>query len=154
MWEKLRRFSALDPAAQSLFLRATFLLPFVSLSLRWHGFRATQSFLQKLLSLTAAERDSSLAAERLALTAHLVNSADRYGLIHASCLAKSLTLWWLLERQGIASDLRIGVRKENRKFEAHAWVERDGAALNEPDEHHRHYAAFDAAFSSWPREER
>jgi len=154
MWEKLRRFSALDPGARNLFLRATFLLPFVSLSLRWRGFRATQSFLQKLLSLTAAERDSSLAAERLALTAHLVNSADRYGLIHASCLAKSLTLWWLLERQGIASDLRIGIRKENGKFEAHAWVERAGAALNEPEENHRHYAAFDAAFSSWPREER
>jgi len=31
-------------------------------------------------------------------------------------------------------------------FQAHAWVERDGLSLNEPDEHHRHYAAFDAAF--------
>jgi hypothetical protein len=33
-------------------------------------------------------------------------------------------------------------------------VERDGAALNEPDEHHHHYSAFDAAFSSLPQEER
>jgi Transglutaminase-like superfamily len=154
MWEKLRRFSALDPAAQSLFLRAMFLLPFVSLSLRWLGFCATQAFLEKLLSLTTSERDSSTSAERPALAAHLVNSADRYGIIHASCLAKSLTLWWLLERQGIVSHLRIGIRKENEKFEAHAWVERAGVALNEPEEHHRHYAAFDAAFSSWPPEEK
>jgi hypothetical protein len=84
----------------------------------------------------------------------MVNSADRHGFVHPTCLAKSLTLWWLLERQGIESHLRIGTRKKNENFEAHAWVERDGVALNEPEEHHRHYAAFDAAFSSWPPEEK
>ena len=88
------------------------------------------------------------------MTVHMVNAADRLGLVHPSCLAKSLTLWWLLGRQGIPSQLRIGIRKEAEKFEAHAWVERDGAALNEPDEHHHHYAAFDAAFSSPPPENR
>jgi hypothetical protein len=155
MWEKLRRFSALEPAAQSLFLRATFLLPLVSLSLRWRGFRATQSSLQQLLSMADSERGSAPLPERAApLTAHLVNSADRHGWIHSSCLAKSLTLWWLLERQGIESHLRIGIRKENEMFEAHAWVERDGIALNEPEEHHRHYAAFDTALSLWPSEEK
>jgi hypothetical protein len=83
----------------------------------------------------------------------MVNAADRHGLVHPSCLAKSMTLWWLLGRQGIASHLRIGIRKENEQFEAHAWVERDGAALNEPDEHHHHYVAFDAALSALPPEE-
>jgi len=53
----------------------------------------------------------------------MVNAADRHGLVHPSCLAKSLTLWWLLGRQGIPSQLRIGTRKEKEKFEAHAWVE-------------------------------
>jgi hypothetical protein len=91
--------------------------------------------------------------ERAALTARLVNSADRHGLSHPSCLAKSLTLWWLLGRQGIESQLRIGIRKQQEKFEAHAWVERDGAALNEPEERHRHYAAFDGSLSSFPSDE-
>jgi hypothetical protein len=154
MWEKLRRFSALEPVARSLFLRAMLLLPLVSLSLRWRGFRATQGSLQGLLSIGSSEKGSDPLPERTALTAHLVNSADRHGLVPSSCLAKSLTLWWLLERQGIASHLRIGIRKENEKFEAHAWVERDGLALNEPDEYHRHYAAFDAAFTSAPVEEK
>jgi Transglutaminase-like superfamily len=154
MWEKLRRFSALDPAAQSLFLRAMFLLPSVSLSLHWRGFLRTQGSLQRLLSMANTERGSPLLPERAALTAHLVNSADRHGWIHSSCLAKSLTLWWLLESQGIESRLRIGIRKENQMFEAHAWVERDGLALNEPEEHHRHYAAFDTSFSLWPSEEK
>ena len=84
------------------------------------------------------------------MTAHMVSAADRSSLIHPSCLAKSLTLWWLLVRQGITADLRIGIRKENEKMMAHAWVERNGMALNEPEEYHRHYAAFDAEFSSLP----
>jgi len=154
MWERLRRFSALERPARSLFLRATILLPLVALSLRWRGFRATQATLQRSLLNDNQEREAALVSKSAAMIAHMVNAADRHGLVHPSCLAKSLTLWWLLARQGISSHLRIGIRKKEEKFEAHAWVERDGIALNEPDEHHYHYAAFDAAFSSLPPEER
>jgi hypothetical protein len=150
MWERLRRFSLLERSAQRVFLRAIVLLPLVSLSLRWRGFRVTQAALERFLSPAGLEKDSEAASRRAALSAHMINVADRHGLVHPSCLVKSLTLWWLLGREGIRSDLRIGIRKENETFEAHAWVEREGVALNEPDEHHRHYAAFDAAFSSLP----
>jgi Transglutaminase-like superfamily len=153
MWERLRRFSALERPAQNLFLRAVALLPLVALSLRWRGFRTTQATLQRFLSDPGQEPDAAPTSKCVALTAHMVNAADRHGLVHPSCLAKSMTLWWLLGRQGIAAHLRIGTRKENEKFEAHAWVERDGVALNEPDEHHHHYAAFDAALSALPPEE-
>ena len=154
MWERFRRFSVLERPAQRFFLRAMLLLPLVALSLRWRGLRATQSSLKLLLSDSAPEPDPSFVNKDAAMASHMVNAADRYGPVHPSCLAKSLTLWWLLARQGISSRLRIGIRKENEKMEAHAWVERDGAALNEPDEHHHHYSAFDAAFSSLPQEER
>jgi hypothetical protein len=154
MWERLRRFSALERPARNLFLRAIVLLPLVALSLRWRGFRATQAILQRFLSNGNHEADAVPVHRIAAMTARMVNAADRHGLVHNSCLAKSLALWWLLGRQGIFSHLRIGIRKEKEKFEAHAWVERDGIALNEPDEHHLHYAAFDAAFSSLPPEER
>lgn len=153
MWERLRRFSALERQARKLFLRAAVMLPLVSVSLRLRGFRATQATLQQLLSSANLQEDSAIASKQVALTAHMVNSADRHGWVHPSCLAKSLTLWWLLGREGIASHLRIGIRKEKEKFEAHAWVERDGAALNEPEEHHHHYAAFGAAFSAMPHED-
>ena len=154
MWERFRRFRALERPARSLFLRATVLLPLITLSLRWRGFRWTQAALQRFLPNTNPEHEPALVSKNAAVTTHMVNSADRHGLIHPSCLAKSLALWWLLERQGIASHLRIGIRKEGEKFEAHAWVERDGVALNEPEEHHHHYAVFDAAFSSLPPEAR
>ena len=153
MWERLRRFSALERPARGLFLRAVVLLPLVVLSLRWRGFRETQAALQRFLPKANPEPDAALASKITELTAHMVNAADRHGLVHASCLAKSLTLWWLLGRQGIPSQLRIGTRKEKEKFEAHAWVERDGTALNEPDEPHHHYAAFDASLSELPPEE-
>src|SRR5271169_1141701 len=153
MWERLRRFSALERPAQSVFLRAIVLLPLVALSLRWRGFQVTQAALQRLLFESKEGPDAASLSKRVAVTAHMVNAADRHGFVHPSCLAKSMTLWWLLGRQGIASHLRIGIRKENEKFEAHAWVERDGAALNEPDDRHHHYAAFDAVLSALPREE-
>ena len=153
MWERLRRFSALERPAQELFLRAVVLLPLVALSLRWRGFRETQAALERFLSKANPGPDAALASKVAAVTTHMVNAADRHGLVHPSCLAKSLTLWWLLGRQRIPSHLRIGVRKEKETFEAHAWVERDGTALNEPDEPHHHYAAFDASLCASPPEE-
>jgi len=148
MWERLRRFRALERPAQSLFLRAILLLPMIALSLRWRGFFWTQAMLERFLSIGTALEDSGEADRRAAMTAHMVRVADWSGLVHPSCLAKSLTLRWLLMRQGIAADLRIGIRKENEQIAAHAWVERNGTALDEPEEHHRHYSAFDAEFSS------
>lgn len=48
----------------------------------------------------------------------------------ALCLEQSLALTWLLRRRGVPAELRIGVQA--RPFYAHAWVEVDGRALNEP----------------------
>ena len=52
----------------------------------------------------------------------------------------------MLRRQGYAAKLRIGVRKKAGKLEAHAWVEYEGAALNQAEQMHRHYAAFEGEF--------
>jgi transglutaminase superfamily protein len=154
MLESLRRFSALERPAQTLFLRALAMLPLVWLSLKFRGFEATRSTLWKTLSHVTPQADSASLNKQIALTAHMVNAADRHGLVHPSCLVKSLALWWLLGWHGIPSQLRVGVRKEGGNLEAHAWVEREGIALNEPEERHHHYAAFDAALASLPEEER
>src|SRR5437588_9007549 len=129
MWERLRRFSALERPARSLFLRATVLLPLVALSPRWRGFRATQATLQRSLLNDNQEREAALVSKSAAMIAHMVNAADRHGLVHPSCLAKSLTLWWLLARQGISPNLRMAIRRKKESLKAIAWVERDGVAL-------------------------
>lgn len=149
MWEQLRRFSQLNGSARGVFLRAAALLPFISASLRFRGFRQTQSFLQKLLSGVAKQAKPSFAAEA-ELTARMVRAAVRHSIGHPTCLEESLVLWWLLARQKIAADLRIGVRKAGEKMEAHAWVECQGAVLNAQEEMHKHFAPFDAAFSPMP----
>ena len=152
MWERLQRFSLLTAEARGIFLRAAVLLPVISASLRIRGFRATQEFLLRFLPLDRqASRDGDMACvqrdqDGTQLIARMVNAAVRHAWSAATCLEKSLALWWLLRRRRIPCELRIGARKTGGKFEAHAWVERGGVALNEPQQEHRHYATFDAAF--------
>ncbi|MGH7472009.1 MAG: lasso peptide biosynthesis B2 protein [Longimicrobiales bacterium] len=50
----------------------------------------------------------------------------------ARCLEQSLALFVLLRRRGVAAQLRLGVQPY--PFNAHAWVELDGTALNERPE--------------------
>jgi hypothetical protein len=69
-----------------------------------------------------------------------VDRAGRY-VPGGTCLARSLALVWLLRRRGIAAELRIGVNTDDG-FLAHAWVERDGAALSDPQRIAERYAAF------------
>jgi Transglutaminase-like superfamily len=132
-----------------MFFRATVLLPAISLSLRLRGFGATQESLQNFSVASNPGKYSSedvANGDRVEMAVRMVNAAARYGLGRATCLEKSLMLWSLLRQQGTASSVRIGARKVDGKLEAHAWVERDGVALNEPGDEHRHYATFDAAF--------
>jgi hypothetical protein len=149
MWKRIRQFSALERAARGLFLRACVLLPLISVSLRWRGFRKTKASLQHFLSASYGSQNPGAQAHAR-LTAQMVRAAEHHGIGYPSCLEISLALWWLLARQGISSDLRVGVRKEGEKFEAHAWVEYGGAPLNELETEHQHFAAFDAALASLP----
>jgi Transglutaminase-like superfamily len=82
----------------------------------------------------------------------MVKAAGYHGQMRATCLEESLALWYLLRAGGLQPKIRIGVRKNGGKFEAHAWVEQDGAPLNEPEQNHKHYAAFDSEFSEAPAE--
>lgn len=149
MWERLQRFRALAPEVRGIFIRAAVFLPLISLSLRARGFRATQQSLQNLSIPSRAgkcAREDAAEGERVKMAIRMVNAAARYGWGQSTCLEKSLALWWLLQQQGTASSVRIGARKAAGKLEAHAWVEREGVALNEPQQEHRHYATFDTTF--------
>ena len=152
MLERVQRFRRLNSRARGLFVRAALLLPILSLSLRLRGFRKTQALLQKHLSAAPGPPNSSSLPKSWELTSRMVRAAVRHGLGHPTCLSESLALWWLLGRQGIPSELRVGVRKSGEKFEAHAWVECDGVPINEPEALHQRYFAFDSALASLPPE--
>lgn len=146
MWKAFQRYRALDPEARALFRRAVFLMPRISMSLQVRGFQKTQGALRKQLSTTTLEFPNAGGDAQRAVqaTCRMVRAGARYGLVRPTCLVESLTLWYLLRRQNLPATLRIGVRKDATEFEAHAWVESEGTALNQPTEPHQHYAAFDS----------
>jgi len=53
---------------------------------------------------------------------------------------------YLLGRQGLAGALRIGVRNENTRIAAHAWVAVDGIPVNDSEEIVAHFAVFTGPF--------
>jgi hypothetical protein len=140
MWELLRRFSALDHPAKSLFVRAWVTLFVISLSLRLRGFRSTQAMLERRIPSPF----KTVHPETVMMTVRMVKAAVRHSFAQRTCLEESLTLWWMLGRQGVPAEVRIGVQKSGDRFTAHAWVESNGVALNEPESVHQHYAAFEA----------
>lgn len=136
-----------------MFRRAAILLPLVRWSLRLRGYGKTYASLQKRVrSQAEGTEPKPETLENVQVTCRMVQAALRHSLTQFTCLEESLTLWYLLQRQRIPVSLRIGVRKENEKFEAHAWVEHNGEALNQDEAMHRHYAAFEQDFPEPPTE--
>ena len=76
--------------------------------------------------------------------AKLTNIAARHSFYRSNCLVQSLTLKRLLWRRGIKSQLRIGVRRHQGRFEAHAWVEFAGAPVNDIGNVKEHFVPFEA----------
>lgn len=137
-----------------MFWHASILLPWLRWSLRLRGYGKTFASLQKRVPPAAKEADNRPGErERVQAACRMVIAALQYSLLQYSCLEESLTLWYVLRKNGIAASLRIGVRKENEKFEAHAWVEHRGEALNQDEAMHRHYAAFEQDLQEPPAEQ-
>src|SRR5208283_61779 len=151
MWEPFQRYRALDPETRRLFRRAAVLLLLVKVSLGLRGFGKTQEWLQARLQrghpVKSNFANSTDIVER---TCRMVRAADRYAIFRAGCLEQSLTLWYLLSVQGISASVRIGIPKQTEPFEAHAWVEHEGVALNQLEEPHNHYHPFDGGFPGPP----
>jgi hypothetical protein len=105
---------------------ATLLVPTVSISLTVFGFRRTLSWLEHTAHLGPG--DSTTAAtvrEGEAAVARVRRRTPWAG----RCLARALSLWWILRWQGVDASLNLGVRLVANKLEAHAWVVHAGRVL-------------------------
>lgn len=105
---------------------AAVVIPLMATSLRFWS-------LDRILRRIQRHRGSTLEDKGEALQAMVraVARAGCYAPYRGNCLSQSLTLFWLLRRRGVAADLRLGARMREGRFEAHAWVERDGTVLND-----------------------
>jgi hypothetical protein len=149
------RFRTLPRAERVFFLQAWILLLLTDAALPLVGFRRWKRLLERLVSPPAAlpERSGRELAEA-ECAARMTLAAERHGFVRPSCLERSIVLWWLLRRRGLAAGLHIGARKQEGQLEAHAWVECMGVVLNDTDEVHLHYARFDAPIAATEAEPR
>lgn len=88
----------------------------------------TVAVLRSSQSQEPPPRDSTRAGLRLG---QALGRTLRHLPFDSRCLIRSLVLTRLLAQRGIDSSLVIAVRPEPR-FQAHAWVEREGVPLLEP----------------------
>lgn len=148
--EKWRRFRKRPREDRALILQAAVLLPLTQTGLRSFGFRRWKELIEKFSLAARAPRKLSANTQReiTGCAVRAVRSVELHGLTTPNCLERSMTLWWLLQRDGIAGELHIGARKVDGRFEAHAWVELGGQVLNDGDDVHHHYARFDAPIAA------
>lgn len=145
MTQRIEKLRALSGHEWRFLILAFIFQLLLTPALRIWGFQPVYAFLQRT-SPTPQPPIAPTTAELRGL-ARLVNAAANHGPVHAACLARSLTLWWLLRHRGIASDLRIGVAKDGGDFAAHAWVEYEGIPINDHPKNLEHFAAFDGAIA-------
>jgi Transglutaminase-like superfamily len=145
---KYQTLLELSERERSVLLQALGLLPIVAILVQLKGLQFTQSFLLQLpLVNHCAPSTVEIELERQVwMTVRMVRIAVGYNSLWTNCLKQSLVLWILLQSQGIISVLRIGVRTESDKFSAHAWVEYEGIVLNDTDDVHQRFQAFDRSF--------
>jgi hypothetical protein len=147
-WRKYRR---LERGERRVVLESAAVLLLNWAGLRAVGFQRWKDTLARWSAgpnAKAADGASGIKAARE--IARLEAAAARHLLPAASCLERSLTLWFLLRRRGIESDLALGGRKEGGRFEAHAWVEIEGIALDAGGAMTRDFVPFVGALPSLP----
>jgi Transglutaminase-like superfamily len=162
--QKIQGWHQLSKLERYLFIQAIVLFPCLYMALRLWGLQRVQRILaartQSFIQAAKADADRAQLGQspsdlRLVQSIDIVDRAGWYLPKLANCLRRSLTLWYLLRCQGIESDLRIGVRRSDAgEFQAHAWVEHNGAVLNDRQDIHTLYAAFEGGVNNyaaqWP----
>lgn len=140
----LARWHQLPRDERALALRLLWLLPLIDVSLRSAGFQRSRAWLARFLPREGVLLDVSPAslaeAQRLAWLARAIGARSPW---RTSCLRQALAVWLLLRRRRLPAELKIGVIRRDPPFQAHAWVELDGVALD-PE------AAAHAAFPPLP----
>jgi hypothetical protein len=138
-----RTFSRLTGHERRIVLEAATGLIATWVGLRLVGFRRWKGVLQWTAPRKPAATSVNNSHRTVADVLRMEEAAARNLFFSTNCLEQSLVLWWLLRRRGIAADLRIGARKGEQRFEAHAWVEFRGIALDSGGEDHLHFVPFE-----------
>jgi hypothetical protein len=144
----LNKVWQLPRKGRELLVQSLLLLPLINLALLLLGYYRLRGAMEKLIPFKPIDTPVSEMEilQRAREIARIVSIAAQHGLYKATCLRRSLLVWWFLRREGIQSEIRFGVRMFNRMLEAHAWVEFQGTVVNDSVEVHEHYQALNDVF--------
>jgi hypothetical protein len=140
---KWRRFSNLTGFERSIAIEAAVGLTATRGGLRVVGFRRWKAVLSRLAPSPEEHDIAPLVGDSVKIVLKMESAVARNLLFRPNCLERSLALWWLLRGRSIVTEVRVGARKREQIFEAHAWVEYGGTVLNDPDETHLDFVPFD-----------
>jgi hypothetical protein len=139
---KWHAWQRLTPRQRRILIRALVALPPVAVGLRLMGWVRLRSAMVRLTPRRAM-RAGFDAAGYARDAASVTNLLGGQRPLSATCLRRSAVLWWLLRRAGLDAQVVLGARKEEGRFEAHAWVEAGGAVLNDRPDVRQFYAVFE-----------
>ena len=129
---KLRTVRELGPARRAFLFEALSLPPLIALGFRVAGVPVTQGFLRRWAGWSGRGSHADVAGT-IQDGCWAQRFVSRRTGIGGSCLVRSLTLWTMLLRRGVETDLRVGFRRSDGKVEGHAWLEYGGRILNEQE---------------------
>lgn len=140
IWQTLRE---INPLQRRYFLKAV-IVHWISLSaIRTVGFGKYFQWINQLLARQASANRSINGVSSQIQKAMIIEKACRYTSHSSTCLSRSITIYWIMQRQNIPVDLQIGFRIREKILEGHAWIELDGQVLNDDGEVQSLYTIID-----------
>jgi hypothetical protein len=124
-----------EPGIPSVF-RCGLLIAWFKSLLRIRGFLSTLEWIRRRVERLPATTEAELGTVKG--VEYAVAMAGAFYPGRAKCLEQSLTLYYLLRRQGVAAVYCQGVQPY--PFQAHAWIEYQGEIINDVPEHARFFA--------------
>lgn len=123
MWN---RFWKLSSRERRLLIQAFVRLPIAALRVRLGGGASLRH------DAAPSPRGPGSAPPVVGEAARMVRAAAHHTPLPITCLPQSIVLQQLLRREGVETELRIGVRKAGDALDGHAWVEYQGRPVNDP----------------------
>ena len=129
----MRSFSLLDNSRKNLIVEAMVITFFVRLGFPLIGVGRTQALLRRWAVARSDNRPPDATSVIRELRA-AQRTVKRHCGVRGTCLVTSMSLWAMLLRRNIKTELRVGMRKRDGKIEGHAWLELAGIPINETPE--------------------
>ena len=148
---RIRTLVLMAPAERRITIEALLLPCLVSLGFRFFGVPRTQAWTRRWATAGRDQFPAGGPDAIIRFARRAQGRVSRAGGVLGPCLVRSLTLWAMLLRRGVSTNLRVGFRKRDGKIEGHAWVEHDQIPINEDRAEIETYAIYDrpVQFDMW-----